>query len=112
MLYYTIFIPIIGIPYKNECSQHFKISSNALSTLKNYEMSGACIDLIDECEIGVIVSSTFSDMMNYKPAFAQIYAEDEDNRDKLCGFDEESANRILAKLLNRKWYLWNRPPKE
>lgn len=112
MLYYTIFIPIIGFPYMKECSQYIEIFSNTISTLKNYEMSGACIDLIDECEIGVIVSSTFSDMMKHKPAFAQIYAEDEDNRSKLCGFDEETANRILSKLLKREWYLWNKPPKE
>jgi hypothetical protein len=92
-----------------ECSQYIEISS---STLENYEMSGACIDLFDECEIGVIVTSTFSDMMKHKPVFAQIYAEDEDNRSKLCGFDEKTANRILSKLLKREWYLWNKPPKE
>ena len=112
MSYYTIFIPITGIPYMKECSQYIQISSNATSTLKNYEMSGACIDIIDECELGVIVSSTYSDIMKHKPAFAQMYAEDEDNRSKLCGFDEETANRILSKLLKRKWYLWNKPPKE
>lgn len=112
MSYYTIFIPITGIPYMKECSQYIQISSNSSSTLENYEMSGACIDLIDECELGVIVSSTFSDIMKHKPAFAQIYAEDEDNRSKLYGFDEETANRILSKLLKRKWYLWNKHPKE
>jgi hypothetical protein len=51
-------------------------------------------------------------MMKHKPVFAQIYAEDEDNRSKLCGFDEKTANRILSKLLKREWYLWNKPPKE
>ena len=112
MSYYTIFIPTIGIPYMKECSKYIQISSNTTSTLKNYEMSGGSIDLIDECEIGVIVISTFSDMMKNKPAFAQIYAEDEDNRSKFCGFDEETANRILSKLLKREWYLWNKPPKE
>lgn len=112
MSYYTIFIPTIGIPYMKECSQYIEISCNTTSTLKNYEMSGGSIDLIDECELGVIVTSTFSDMMKNKPVFAQIYAEDEDNRSKLCGFDEKTANRILSKLLKREWYLWNKPPKE
>jgi hypothetical protein len=49
--------------------------------------------------------------MNKDIVSAQIYLEDEDERDKYCGIDFYTANEILEKLKKRKWYLWNKPPK-
>ena len=111
MSYYTIIIPSDGIPYMENCPKYIKEFFN-LNATNGFNISGGSIGITDPLyKLGVIVNCDFHELMNRDIVSAQIYLEDEDERDKYCGIDFYTATEILEKLKKRKWYLWNKPPK-
>jgi len=110
MSYYTIIIPANGIPYIEKCSKYITNFYN--NKKQSFNISGGSIGITDPLyKLGVIVNCNLHELMNKDIVSAQIYLEDEDERDKYCGIDFYTANEILEKLKKRKWYLWNKPPK-
>jgi len=110
MSYYTVIIPDNGIPYIEKCSKYITQFYDPKNS-QGFNISGGSIGITDPLyKLGVIVNCDLNELMNNDVVSAQIYLEDEDERDKYCGIDFYTANAILETLKKRKWYLWNKPP--
>jgi hypothetical protein len=107
MTLYTVIIPINGLPYIKKTSE---INSSLLE--QGYDISSASIDIIEpNYNLRVALFCNWVDMRKHNPVYAEIYSDDEDERGEYCGIDKITAERIVDKLSNRQWHLWNHPPK-
>ena len=116
MTLYTVIIPINGLPYIKEISKKNSDENNNCSgsgSGSGYDISSATIDIIEpNYDLRVALFCDWIDMRKRNPVYAEIYSEDEDQRDEYCGIDKITAKRIAETLSKRKWHLWNRPPLE
>jgi len=108
---YTVIIPINGLPYiKNIFETNSSLTGSVNPT--GYDISSASIDIIEpNYDLRVALFCNWVDMKNHKPVYAEIYSDDEDEREEYGGIDKITAERIVNKLSKRKWHLWNQPPK-
>jgi hypothetical protein len=105
---YKVIIPIDGLPYIQ------KISENNISpTATGYNISSASIDILEpNYDLSVALFCNWIDMRKHKPVYAEIYSDNEDERnDEYSGIDKITAERIVDTLSKREWHLWNHPPK-
>ena len=108
---YTVIIPINGLPYIKKTSEK-NISLTGSVGPTGYDISSASIDIIEpKYELRVSLFCNWIDMRKHKPVYAEIYSDDEDERNEYSGIDKITAERIVDKLSKRKWHLWNHPPK-
>lgn len=111
MTLYTVVIPINGLPYIKKTSENnIYLTESEGST--GYDISSASIDIIEpNYDLRVALFCNWIDMRKHKPVYAEIYSDDEDERDQYSGIDKITAERIVDKLSKRQWHLWNHPPK-
>ncbi len=106
---YTVIIPINGLPYIKKTSEK---NISLTETETGYDISSASIDIIEpNYDLRVALFCNWNDMRKHKPVYAEIYSDDQDERNEYSGIDKITAERIVDKLSKRKWHLWNHPPK-
>lgn len=105
MEYYTVIVPVNGKPY---IQKYEKINNS-----HGYQISPINIGItsIDKnVKLGVYINSDIQSMLNYTPAYAEIYENDTFDRGSINGLCIQDAEYILSQLINREYYLWNKPP--